>query len=162
MTELARQNTPDRGNNINFLHTVEALNNALKMTNDLLVDISNDMNNKFADMTHEQKHLSQRMDEYENSYEITKDQENNITANVRALATKLVGYPNYIYGVTCQDIYRFLRRNYNLATAVGRTERRYYEDILKGLNHYEDAQFNREKLTQHKRNLDEAKMIRGK
>lgn len=152
MTEYTN-NTPEVKNDMNFLQTVEAMNKALSMTNNLLTDMRKD----FVELGDDQRKLAQRVDDLELTYEITHDQEDNITHNVRTLAKELVGYPSYIYGVTCSDIYRFLRRNYNLASAVGRTEKRYYEGILRGLNSYEEVQFNKQKLTEHKQKLDEAK-----
>ena len=154
-------NTPEAKSDMNFLQTVEAMNKALGMTNNLLTDMRGEFvefRQEQADFRQGQKELTQRVDNLELSYEITYAQEDNITYNVRKLAKKLVGYPSYIYGVTCSDIYRFLRRNYNLASAVGKTEKRYYEGIIKGLNSYEEVQFNEQKLTEHKQKLDEAKM----
>lgn len=159
MTEYTN-NTPQVKSDMNFLQTVEAMNKALGMTNNLLTEMRGEFvefRQEQAEFRKENKELTQRVDELELSYEITHDQEDNITYNVRKLAEKLVGYPSYIYGVTCSDIYRFLRRNYNLASAVGRTEKRYYEGILKGLNSYEKVQFDSDKLYEHKKKLDEAK-----
>lgn len=166
MTEYTN-NTPQVKGDMNFLQTVEAMNKALSMTNNLLTDMRGEFvelrqeqaefRKEQAEFRKENKELTQRVDNLELSYEITHDQEDNITHNVRTLAKELVGYPSYIYGVTCSDIYRFLRRNYNLASAVGRTEKRYYEGILKGLNSYEKVQFDSDKLYEHKKKLDEAK-----
>lgn len=152
MTEYTNK-TPKTKSDMNFLQTVEAMNKALAMTNNLLTD----MRGEFVEFRQEQKDLTKRVDDLEQTYEITHDQADNITFNVRKLAEKLVGYPSYIYGVTCSDIYRFLRRNYNLGSAVGRTEKRHYEGILKGLNSYEKVQFDRQGLTEHKQKLDAAK-----
>lgn len=154
MTEYAN-NTPQVKSDMNFLQTVEAMNKALSMTNGLLVEMKRD----FVKQGEDQRKLTERVDNLELSYEITHDQENNITFAVRTLAKKLVGYPSYIYGVTCSDIYRYLRRYYNLGSAVARTEKRYYEGIIKGLNTYEEVQFDRQGLTEHKQKLDEAKTL---
>lgn len=164
MTEYTNK-TPKTKSDMNFLQTVEAMNKALGMTNNLLTDMRGEFvefRQEQAEFRKENKELTQRVDALELSYEITHDQEENITYNVRRLAKELVGYPNYIYGVTCSDIYRFLRRNYNLASAVGKTEKRYYEGILRGLNSYEEVQFNKQKLTEHKQKLDEAKTLGAK
>lgn len=153
-------NTPQAKNDMNFLQTVEAMNKALSMTNGLLVDMKKDtveLRKEFVELGDGQSRLIQRVDNLELSYEITHDQEKNITIAVRELAKELVGYPSYIYGVTCSDIYRYLRRYYNLGSAVGKTEKRYYEGIIKGLNTYEEVQFDRQGLTEHKQKLDEAK-----
>lgn len=152
MTEYTN-NTPQVKSDMNFLQTVEAMNKALSMTNNLLTDMRRD----FVELGDGQRKLEQRVDDLELTYEITHDQAENITHGVRTLAKKLVGYPNYIYGVTCSDIYRYLRRYYNLGSAVGRTEKRYYEGIIKGLNAYEKVQFDRQGLTEHKQKLDEVK-----
>lgn len=159
MTEYTNK-TPKTKSDMNFLQTVEAMNKALGMTNNLLTEMRGEFvefRQEQAEFRKENKELTQRVDELELSYEITHDQADNITFNVRKLAEKLVGYPSYIYGVTCSDIYRFLRRNYNLGSAVGRTEKRHYEGILKGLNSYEKVQFDSDKLYEHKKKLDEAK-----
>lgn len=157
MTEYTNK-TPKTKSDMNFLQTVEAMNKALGMTNNLLTD----MRGEFVEFRQEQKELTKRVDDLELTYEITHDQAGNITEAVKKLAEKLVGYPSYIYGATCRDIYRYLRRYYNLASAVGRTEKRYYEDIIKGLNTYEQVQFNKQKLTEHKQKLDEAKTLGAK
>lgn len=141
---------PKENSDKNFLQAIEATNNALSM----ITGVLGDLKSEFVEFGDNQNNLTKRVDNLELSYEITTAQSDNIKNNVRDLATKLVGYPSYIYGVTIADIYRYLRRNYNLASRVGRTEKRYYESVVKGLSTYESTQFNKQRLIEHKKNLD--------
>ena len=84
---------------------------------------------------------------------------NSISTAVTTLARELVGYPSYIYGVTIQDIYRYLRNYWNLGRPLATTEKRHYESVITGLNNYKDNHFNKEALIEHKQNLDKAKII---
>lgn len=151
MTEYGRQ--VPANNNMNFMQTLEAINNSMKMTNDLILK----MNDELSNVKESNIVLSSRVDKLELTYEITRKQAKNINTKVKRLARELVGYPSYIYGVTIQDIYRYLREYYNLANAVGETEKQYYHDIIHGLEFYKTDKFDKQRLIDHKKSLDESK-----
>lgn len=151
MTEYNRPAPVQDG--YNFMATIESINNSLNMTNNLIVK----MNDEITNVRNSNMQLTSRVDKLELTYEITRKQAENIKNKVKKLARRLVGYPSFIYGVVIQDIYRYLRDYYNLANAVGETERQYYNDIIQGLESYEKDKFDRERLIAHKKSLDDSK-----
>ena len=116
-------------------------------------------NNQIAVISSEQKDMKADIIELKETSEITNLQANSISTAVTTLARELVGYPSYIYGVTIQDIYRYLRNYWNLGRPLATTEKRHYESVITGLNNYKDNHFDKEALIEHKQNLDKAKII---
>lgn len=142
--------TPDNRQNA-FMQTMQSIQDLMKKMNDELTDVKETNIN-----------FDYRLNNLENTYPITRTQANNITKRVKSLAREIVGYPSYIYGVTIQDIYRYLRDYYNLANAVGDTEKQYYNNIIQGIEHYRTDKFDKQRLIDHKDSLEEAKQPKNK
>ena len=153
MTEYT--NVPERNRNQlpNTAETMIAIQKSLEMTNQLIMQ----SNQEISDVKRETRNHSQRLNKLENTAPITRRQADNIKARVKDLARDLVGYPSNIYGVCIQDIYRYLRTYHNLANAVGDTEKQYLNEVIKGLEHYKDNCFDKQRLIDHKKLLDESK-----
>lgn len=153
MTEYT--NTPDRNRNNAAIanDTMLAIQRSLEMTNQLIMQ----SNQEISEVKRETRNHSQRLNKLENTAPITRRQADNIKARVKDLARDLVGYPSNIYGVCIQDIYRYLRTYHNLANAVGDTEKQYLNEVINGLEHYKDNCFDKQRLIDHKKLLDESK-----
>lgn len=132
--------------NADFAEAMDAVNKSLQL-----------LNNTVSEYGKMNKSLDKRVDILEKQVAITRLQANNIKSRVRKLARELVGYPSDLYGVTIQDIYRYLRNYYNLSMAVADTERQYYDDVVHGLGTYEKNCFDRKRLEEHRKKLDESK-----
>lgn len=133
--------------------TMKAIQQSLEMTNTLILQ----SNQEISQVKIDNKKLASRVDRLEFTAPITRRQADNIKARVKDLARELVGYPSNIYGVCIQDIYRYLRTYHNLAGAVGDTEKQYLNDVIKGLESYRDNCFDKQRLIEHKKSLDQAK-----
>lgn len=153
MTEYT--NTPERNRNNAAIanDTMLAIQRSLEMTNQLIMQ----SNQEISEVKRETRNHSQRLNKLENTAPITRRQADNIKARVKDLARVLVGYPSNIYGVCIQDIYRYLRTYHNLANAVGDTEKQYLNEVIKGLESYKDNCFDKQRLIDHKKLLDESK-----
>lgn len=153
MTEYT--NTPDRNRNQlpNTAETMIAIQKSLEMTNQLILQ----SNQEISEVKRETRDHRKRLNKLEYTSPITRRQADNIKARVKDLARDLVGYPSNIYGVCIQDIYRYLRTYHNLANAVGDTEKQYLNEVIKGLEHYKDNCFDKQRLIEHKKLLDESK-----
>ena len=153
MTEYT--NVPDRNKNNAAIanDTMLAIQRSLEMTNQLIMQ----SNQEISEVKRETRQHSKRLNKLENTAPITRRQADNIKARVKDLARVLVGYPSNIYGVCIQDIYRYLRTYHNLANAVGDTEKQYLNEVIKGLEHYKDNCFDKQRLIDHKKLLDESK-----
>ena len=134
--------------------TMIAIQKSLEMTNNLILQ----SNQEISQVKNDNKKLASRVDKLEFTAPITRRQADNIKARVKDLARELVGYPSSIYGVCIQDIYRYLRTYHNLAGAVGDTEKQYLNDVIKGLESYRTNCFDLQRLKEHKRSLEEAKI----
>lgn len=156
MTEYTKVPERNRSQLPNTTETLIAIQKSLDMTNQLIIQ----SNQELSEVKQETRNHSQRLDKLENTAPITRRQADNIKARVKDLARDLVGYPSDIYGVCIQDIYRYLRTYHNLAGAVGDTEKQYINNVIEGLEHYEANCFNLQRLKEHKRSLEEAK-VRG-
>lgn len=149
-----------QNNNKNQVATVNeammSIQRSLEMTNQLILQ----SNQELSEVKRDTRDNAKRLNKLEHEAPITRRQADNIKARVRNLARNLVGYPSGIYGVCIQDIYRYLRTYHNLAGAVGDTEKQYINDVIEGLEHYEANCFDSQRLKEHKRSLEEAK-VRG-
>lgn len=154
MTEYTNISGRNQNNLPSVQDAMNSINTSLQMTNQLIMQ----MNGEMSDVKQANSELANRVGVLENNVPITRRQADNIKKKVRTLARELVGYPSYIYGVTCEDIYRYLRDYFNLANAVGDTEKQYYNSVIQGIETYKDTKFDQEALTQHKRDIDAAKV----
>lgn len=153
MTEYT--NVPERNKTQlpNTAETMIAIQKSLEMTNQLIIQ----SNQEISEVKRDTRDNAKRLNKLEHEAPITRRQADNIKARVRNLARDLVGYPNSIYGVCIQDIYRYLRTYHNLANAVGDTEKQYLNEVIKGLELYKDNCFDKQRLIDHKKLLDESK-----
>lgn len=156
MTEYTNVPERNRSQLPNTTETMIAIQKSLEMTNQLIMQ----SNQELSEVKQETRSHGQRLNKLENTAPITRRQADNIKARVKDLARNLVGYPSDIYGVCIQDIYRYLRTFHDLAGAVGDTEKQYINDVIEGLEHYEANCFDLQRLKEHKRSLEEAK-VRG-
>lgn len=156
MTEYTNVPERNRSQLPNTTETMIAIQKSLEMTNQLIMQ----SNQELSEVKRDTRDNAKRLNKLEHEAPITRRQADNIKARVRNLARDLVGYPSDIYGVCIQDIYRYLRTYHNLAGAVGDTEKQYINDVIEGLEHYEVNCFDLQRLKEHKRSLEEAK-VRG-
>ena len=150
MAEYLNQQNNNRSQVATVNEAMMSIQKSLEMTNQLIMQ----SNQELSDVKRDTRVNASRLDKLEFEAPITRRQADNIKTRVKNLARQLVGYPSNIYGVCIQDIYRYLRTYHNLATAVGDTEKQYLNDVIEGLEHYKANAFDKQRLIDHKNNLD--------
>lgn len=100
------------------------------------------MQNNLSDIVEEQREVRKEIEELKYTSEITNAQTGEIKRLAKAKVRKLLGYPSYLYGTAMQDIYRYLREVYHMAWPIATTEKRFYKEILEGIERYETERFN--------------------
>lgn len=104
------------------------------------------MQSSISDIAQEQKKVRKEIEELKYTSEITNAQAGEIKRLVKSKIRKLLGYPNYLYGLAMQDIYRYLREIHHMGWPIAATEKRFYKEVLEGIEKYETQRFNRELL----------------